>query len=170
LPYFGIAVFLRNGSGEPVTLERVRAVLGARSPLRQIGTRFSLFTPEVCTPGMFCQINWALGGFSAFRPFGAQPFAALRVPPGHTARGQLNFRIVGCAGGRRSGEAVSLRKIIVVYGLSNGTQIHQRVQVKAGFPKAVVNSTSAASSWTGTLDAHRLRGALGTITTNACQR
>ena len=65
LPYFGVLVFFRNASAKPVTLERVRLVLRTRSPMRQIGTRWSLFAPEVCTrQTISCPLWWELGGLS----------------------------------------------------------------------------------------------------------
>ena len=167
-PYFGITVFLRNGSAEPVTLEGVRAVLSGRAALRQIGTKFSLFMPEVCPPGSFCQINMDVGGADAHRPFGAERFSPLSVPPGHTAQGQLNFRIAACTG-RSLQEAVSIRKITVVYRLPDGTQIHQHPRLRVGFPPdPVVSSTGAAEAWTGTLPNNHLASAIGNITTRAC--
>jgi len=168
-PHFGIVVFLRNGSGQTVTVGGVRAVLRAHLPLRQTGTRFGLYAPEVCPPGSFCSINSALGGPKAARPFGAHPFSPLRIPPGHTAEGQVNFRISSCTG-RELREAVSLLNLIVAYRLPDGTQIHQLVPLKAGTPAAgVVSSAREASGWTGALPDEQLVGPVGEITTTACR-
>lgn len=174
LPYFGITVFLRNASGEPITVERVHAVFGASSPaLRQIGAGFNLFKPELCRPGTFCQINWVLGGgdFSPGSvPAKAEPLSPLTVPPGHTAEGQLNFRILGCTG--RFGEAVAVRKLNIVYALPNGSQILQHPRLRAAHPpERVVTSAGAADAWTGgTLPNRQLTGLVGAIKTNACHR
>jgi hypothetical protein len=178
VPYFGIALYLRNASGETVTLDGVRLLLSPRSPLRQIGTRWSLYRPEVCHPGWSCPLfplpvlGYGSQG-TTVRPYGAVRASPLRVAPGHTAWTQLNFRIVGCTS-RSLQEAVSVVKTTIVYTLPNGTRIRQhgpprpRHTVRRMFP--VFASEGAANAWTGALPGSQLAGPVGEITTTPCQR
>jgi hypothetical protein len=174
IPYFGVRVSVRNASGKPITLERIRLDLSARSRLRQIGTRWGLFAPEVCTQQMIsCQINWALGEPSTTRPYGVERPAPLRVPPGHTAVTQLNF-FVPCTS-RSHQETVSVQKSsTILYSLPNGTEIHQQAPPRPGHSishfGAVVGSAAAAKAWTAALPGSPLNGMIGQITTHACHR
>jgi hypothetical protein len=124
-PRFGIAVVLGNGSREPVTLERVRAVLNAHWPVGQIGARFKLWKhAESCVQSFVVACT--------ARPIAAARPSPLRVPPGHQVLAQLNFRFLACS--RREAQAVlSVQKITVVYRLRNGNQIRQHAPFVLGY-------------------------------------
>lgn len=176
LPYFAITVYLRNGSRDPVTLERVRAVASARSSLRQIGTRFfGLYKPYVCPPQTRHPDCLGSGDPATQPPFRAESFTPVTVPPGHTTEAQLNFRILGCTSGPLK-EAVSIKKITVVYRLPQGKQIHQRPSLRVGPPAVttVYSTAAAANPWPGALPSGNLRPAyvldFGEVTTTACHR
>lgn len=169
LPRFAVMVFLRNGSGEPVTLEHVGAVVSAASRLRQIGARVGLLVPGVCITGPCYRTS--PGVDAAAGPFGAERFSPLRIPPGQTAQGQLNFEIRACTSRPRV-EAVSVRRITVVYRLPQGTEIRQHVALKEGLPQLAVNPASPRTG--ALLPSGRLGNAgavdFGAITTRACSR
>ncbi len=186
LPYFGVLVSLRNASGESIILERVRLDLTAGSPLQQIGTRWLLFAPEVCTRQMIsCPINWALvepGTARRYaadlvsgttRPYGAESPSPLRVPPGHTAVAQLNF-FVPCTVRSRREAVLAAKSTTIVYALPNGARILQHApppaQHTARHFGAIVNSAGAAKAWTGALPGSPLTGAIGEVATHACHR
>jgi hypothetical protein len=125
-PRFGISVVVGNGSAQPVTLERVRAVLSARhSPVDQIGTRFTPWKQAgSCARGDF--------PVCAVRPIAAQHPSPLRLAPGHQALVQLNFRLLTCTP-RQVQETLSLEKLTAIYRLPNGTQIRQNPPVLSGY-------------------------------------
>jgi len=165
-PRFGIALILANGSRTPVILERVRVVLGADTgphiPVGQIGARFKLWKPPprcVSPTGTPC----TQFPTPAARPMAAERPTPLRLAPGHAARVQLNFRLLGCSR-RQAREVVSLQKITAVYRLPNGTQIEQH-------PPFVLTTLSPVLRDPRSLPRNDLApGPVGEIATRACHR
>ena len=166
-PRFGILITLGNGSTEPVTLQRVRAVLGTSTgppvAVGQIGARFRLWKPPsrcVSPTGTPCTEIPP----SAPRPIAAEAPTPLRLAPGHAAVAQLNFRLLACS--RRQGQdVVSLQQITAVYRLPNGTLIQQHPLVMLGYtyPLRVRNPRSLPRN-------QLVPAPVGRITTKACHR
>jgi hypothetical protein len=133
--HFSILVGLTNGAGKPVSLERVHAVLDARSTLRQYATQFVLYKRPVCSgmvrPGI-CVPDYGFGASTS----GARRHTPLRVAPGHEALVQLTFGFATCTS-RALLESVSIREFTVVYGLPNGTRIDQHPRLPLGQPAAL---------------------------------
>jgi hypothetical protein len=171
--HFSIVVGLTNGAREPVSLERVRAVVNARSSLKQFASSFRLYRPPVCprapkggTPGLCIPSN----GFT-LPPNGARPPAPLRVAPGHEALVQLSFRFAGCMK-RAMLESVSMQKFTVVYRLPNGARIYQHPGLPLPRPAATAfgrSSISASPALPGQPASPRLH-TIAWVTTNRCHR
>jgi hypothetical protein len=174
---FSIVVGLINGSREPVSLRRVRAVVTARSALRQIATRFALYTPKIFAcpapagslPGTCIPPGPQLG-FS-IAPHGALRPSPLRVAPSREALVQLTFQNRSCTI-RAMKESMSLQTIAVVYGLSNGSRIYQHPPLPlprpagAGFGQLTISATPAIPGQ----PAGRREHTVGWFTTNPCTR
>jgi len=126
---FATSVWLRNKAGAPVTLERVRAVLPARAPLRQIGNRLFASQPFVCHSGSCPYVD----------PIGSPPFGAaerpvpLTVAPGHWALARLDFQFAACTS--KPQQRGTTRGITVVYRAPDGTLIHQHVPLGNSTPR-----------------------------------
>lgn len=134
-PRFGIALIVENGSSTPVTLESVRAVLGAPTgphvPVGQIGTRFKPLKqpkPLRCAAGRPCTIGMDIPP-GAERPIAAERPTPLRLATGHRAVVQLNARFLACSR-RQAKEVVSIQRLTFAYRLTDGTRITQYVTPK----------------------------------------
>jgi len=125
---FATSVFLRNKAGAPVTLERVRAVLPARAPLRQIGNRLFASQPFVCHTGS-CPFIDPIGS----PPYGAERPLPLTVAPGHWALARLDFQFAACTS--KPHQRGTTRGITVVYRTPDGTLIHQHVPLGNSTPR-----------------------------------
>jgi len=174
---FSIVVGLTNGSREPVSLERVRAVVTARSALRQIATRFALYTPKIFAcpspagslPGS-CLPPGPQLGFS-IAPHGAPRPSPLRVAPGQEALVQLTFQNRTCTI-RTMKESMAMQTIAVVYGLPNGHRIYQHPPL----PIPQLASTGRGHLTISAMPAipgqpaSRREHTVGWFTTNPCNR
>lgn len=128
---FAIAVIVTNKAGAPITLERSRAVLSRRSPLRQIGTRLIAFKPFVCPAGASCPFRDPIGK----PPYGsAERPVPLTVAPGHKALAQLHFRFSACSP-EVGGSAPTTKRVIVMYRTPGGSIVHQRLALGDSTPK-----------------------------------
>jgi hypothetical protein len=174
---FSIVVGLINGSREPVSLRRVRAVVTARSALRQIATRFALYTPKIFAcprpagglPGI-CVPPGPQLGFS-IAPHGAPRPSPLRVAPGREALVQLTFQNRSCTI-RAMKESFSMQTIAVVYGLSNGSRIYQHPRLPLSQPATTDHGKLALSAMPAIpgQPASRREHTVGWFTTNPCNR
>jgi hypothetical protein len=128
---FALAVIVTNKAGAPITLERARAILPRRTPLRQIGTRLTAFKPFVCPPGAFCPFIDPIGP----GPYGvsARPLP-LSVAPGHEALAQLHFRFAPCWS-KTFGRGATVRRVTLLYRSPDGTAIRQRIRLGDSVPK-----------------------------------
>lgn len=168
--HFSILLGLTNGAGKPVTLERVHAVLDARSTLRQYATQFALYKRPVCSgmvrPGI-CVPDYGLSASTT----GARRAAPLRVAPGREALAQLTFRFATCTS-RALLESVSIRELTVVYGLPNGTRIDQHPRLPLDQPAALTfapaTTVRAVPAHPGQLASPRLH-TVAWVTTNLCR-
>jgi hypothetical protein len=128
---FAIAVIVTNKASASITLERTRAVLSRRTPLRQIGTRLIAWKPFVCPPGAFCP---------AIDPIGDPPYGTaerpvpLTVAPGHEALAQLHFQFRDCSP-VAGASAPTTKRVTVVYRTPDGTTIRQRLALGVSTPQ-----------------------------------
>lgn len=161
-PRFGILVLVANGSDEPITLERVQAVLHSWTPVGQIGSRFKVWKPPpgcVGPAGLPCtQVPPA-----AERPVSAERPSPLRIAPRHQVLVQLNFRLLTCTR-RESQEPVSLQKLTVLYRLPNETQVEQHAPFMLGY------TYPALVRRPGSLPENQIFGPFGYIMTRPCHR
>jgi hypothetical protein len=128
---FAIAVIMTNKAGAPITLERTRAVLSRRSPLRQIGTRLIAYKPPVCPPNASCPFYDPIGN----PPYGtAERPVPLTVAPGHTALAQLHFLFNPCTP-QVGGSVPTTKSVIVMYRTPDGSIVHQRLALGHSTPK-----------------------------------
>lgn len=134
---FAISFYLRNQAGAPVTVERVRAALPTRAPLRQVGTRLWAAAPFVCRSGS-CPYIDPIGS----PPYGAERPVPLTVAPGHWALARLDFQFAACTS--RPGERGTARKITIVYRTPDGTLIHQRLALGNSTPHLIRTPSRAA--------------------------
>jgi len=174
--HFSIVIGLTNGAREPISLERVSAVLTARSSLRQFATDFRLYKGPVCAlapapspapePGLCFPLP-----YYTLPPHGAKQPSPLHMAPGHEALAQLSFRFAGCMR-RAMLESVSIQKITVVYGLRNGTRIYQHPRLPLPQPASTVFGRSTISAYPalpGQPASPRLH-TVAWVTTNRCHR
>jgi hypothetical protein len=128
---FAIAVIVTNKAGAPIKLERTRAVLSRRSPLRQIGTRLIAYKPAVCPPRASCPFIVPIGN----PPYGtAERPVPLTVAPGHTALAQLHFRFNPCTP-QVGGSVPTTKSVIVMYRTPDGSIVRQRLALGHSTPK-----------------------------------
>jgi hypothetical protein len=127
---FAIAVIVTNKAGAPVTLERARAALPSRSPLRQIGARLIAFKPFVCPPGASCPFIDPIGE----PPYGAEQPVPLTVGPGHEALVRLDFRFASCRS-KSLHTSATVRKVTLLYRSPDGAAIHQRLRLGDSVPQ-----------------------------------
>ena len=172
---FSIVLGLTNGARAPVSLERVHAVVNARSSLRQFATSFRLYKGPPCTLTM--APSGSPGHCSPYpgfplRPNGGRQPVPLRVAPGREALAQLSFRFAGCMR-RAMLESVSIQTMTVVYGLPNGTRIYQHPQLPLAQPvggTAFGRSTVIAVAAQPGQPASRRLHTVAWVTTNPCHR
>jgi hypothetical protein len=125
---FAIAVIVTNKAAAPITLERTRAVISLRSPLRQIGTRLIPYKPVVCHG--LCPFIDPIGQ----PPYGAERPVPITVAPGHKALAQLHFQFSDCS--RVTGASVpTTKRVTVAYRTPDGTIIKQRLALGDSTPQ-----------------------------------
>jgi hypothetical protein len=126
---FAIAVIVTNKAAAPITLERSRAVLSHRSPMRQIGTRLIAYKPVVCHG--LCPFIDPIGK----PPYGtAERPVPLTVAPGDKALAQLHFRFDPCTP-RVGGSVPTTKRVIVLYRTPDGSTVHQQLALGDSTPK-----------------------------------
>jgi hypothetical protein len=89
---FGIGIFLKNRSREPLVVEDVRVAEPPLTLVHQIGTRLHPWTPPVCSGNHSCPFR-----SPPFGPFGAAAPRPVRVEPGGQVAVELDYRLGACS-------------------------------------------------------------------------
>ena len=90
---FGIGLYFRNASDQPLTVEDVTTPESPSSPIQQIGTRMAPWNPPPCyntARGCPVMMTFLNSSYTKVRP------APLVVAPGKAIAAQLNYRIADC--------------------------------------------------------------------------